>query len=42
MHWAAFAIISIGAAAIGIGIVLAAGQIEQKRRVRHIEQFGDH
>ena len=37
-----FAFISVGVAALGIGMVLAAAHIERKRQERHTEQFGDH
>jgi hypothetical protein len=42
MDWKIFACISIGAAAAGIGIVMAASRIERERRARHAERFGKH
>jgi hypothetical protein len=40
--WIIFALVSVGAAAAGFGIVIAASRIEQRRRARHTELFGDH
>ena len=42
MDWIIFACISIGTAAAGIGIVMAASRIERERRARHAERFGKH
>jgi hypothetical protein len=37
MDWIIFACVSIGAAAAGIGMVMAASRIEHRRRARHTE-----
>ena len=42
MQWVIFAVMSVGAAALGFGIVLAAAYVERARRVRHNEMSGDH
>jgi hypothetical protein len=42
MEWIAFSFLSVGIAAIGYGLVAAASRIEQRRRERHTERFGDH
>jgi hypothetical protein len=42
MEWIIFACVSLGAAAVGVGIVLAASRIEHRRRIRHTDKFGDY
>jgi hypothetical protein len=42
MDWIIFACVSVGAAAAGVGMVIAASRIEQRHRERHTERFGDH
>jgi hypothetical protein len=40
--WISFALVPVGCAAIGYGIVLAASRIERKQRARHTERYGEH
>jgi hypothetical protein len=42
MDWIIFVCVSLGASAVGIGMVLAASRIERERRARHTERFGKH
>ena len=42
MEWIIFALKSLGAAAIGVSIVIAASQIERGRRTRHDKACGEH
>jgi hypothetical protein len=42
MVWIALGFLSVGIAAIGYGLVVAASRIENRLRERHTERFGDH
>jgi hypothetical protein len=39
MQWVVFALVTAGAAAVGIGMVLAAAHIERARLARHTERY---
>jgi hypothetical protein len=42
VEWITFAIVTLGIAGLGFGVMLVASRIKRERQTRHAERFGDH